>query len=225
MQRSSASAAQAGGGFVQQQQARPDGQRAREFEPPLLAEREVAGGGLRLRRQANQGEEFIGAATRFAFGAAEARQAQRAGEHAVAEVAMQADEDIVARGHFHEQLGVLEGTRDAARGDAMRREAGQRLAIQQHLAGCRRVEARDEVDEGGFAGAVRADDGVDGAGRDIDRDGIKRDQPTEADTEVLDPECGAHRAPLAPRRKDSPAMPCGETTTKTRSSSENTSDM
>ena len=84
-----------------------------------------------------------------------------------------------------EELRKLEGP-DQARGrDRLRRAGGDVVAGEYDTAGIGRLEARDQVEQRGLAGAVRADDGGDAALGYIQVDGIDRDQAAEAARDVL----------------------------------------
>jgi hypothetical protein len=97
------------------------------------------------------------------------------------------------RRHLGEQADVLEGARDAGLGDLVH---GGRLvgrAAQHEAAGVGRVQAGDDVEEGGLAGAVGADQAVDLAGVDRDADVRQRLQAAEALGDAVDLEnCVAH---------------------------------
>src|SRR5471032_2496517 len=78
------------------------------------------------------------------------------------------------------QTDVLEGAGDAGLGHHMRRGWRIRLAGQLEGAGVRLVQAGDDVEEGGLAGAVRPDQAVDLAFHDLDADVGQRLQAAEA---------------------------------------------
>src|SRR5262249_20417517 len=54
------------------------------------------------------------------------------------------------------------------------------LAEQQHLSGCDRVNAGDQIEQGGLAGAIRTDDGLAIAGLDFERDAARGLQTAKA---------------------------------------------
>ena len=66
----------------------------------------------------------------------------------------------------------LERAHQPARRDQMRAEAGDRRVREPHLAGVGTLDAGDDVDEGGLAGAVRSDQAADLAGRKPHRDAV-----------------------------------------------------
>lgn len=80
-----------------------------------------------------------------------------------------ATEEKVGANGVDEEDGVLGNERDLAAkvGEA---QVAQVVAVDSDAAGIHFVEPRDEVGEGGFAGAAGADEGADGAGREVDGD-------------------------------------------------------
>src|SRR5204863_9458546 len=87
-----------------------------------------------------------------------------------------------------ESLGVLEGARAATPRDRVGRQPQQILAEQPHAAGRGPLEPRDDVEDGGFPGAIRADHREAPPLRDPHGHAPQRGEPAEADREVLDAE-------------------------------------
>src|SRR5262249_33575195 len=69
-------------------------------------------------------------------------------------------------------------------GDALGRQAREIAATEEDLPVGRLHEAGDDVERGGLAGAVRADQADDGAERDLEADPAERDQPADVDGEI-----------------------------------------
>ena len=67
------------------------------------------------------------------------------------------DLDIVQDRQVGKQADVLEGPGDAPLRDLIGFEADQAFAVELHLAGSRFIDAGHQVEGGGLAGAVRAD--------------------------------------------------------------------
>ena len=113
-----------GGRLVEQEQLRLGGERAGDLDPPLLAVGEVlhplAHGGRRARPARGAPPRARGppAPRRAAAGSPRSRAAS---DSLPAQVL--ADDDVVARGQLREEPDVLEGARDAERGDAVRARA------------------------------------------------------------------------------------------------------
>ena len=105
--------------------------------------------------------------------------------------------------------------------DLARRQAVHRLASPAHGATAERQHAGDQVEGGGLAGAVGADQGQQLAGLEFEVDAIDGLDATEGLAQVLDFE-QAHRATsVGVRRRSSscrkkPAMPCGNSSTRIR---------
>src|SRR5207247_3399055 len=90
------------------------------------------------------------------------------------------------------QRDVLEGTGHAEPRHVARAQLREIRAAEPHRAGRRPVGAGDDVEHGGLARAVRPDHGVDGAGRDVERDAVERDDTGEPDRDPVDLQCGRH---------------------------------
>ena len=95
------------------------------------------------------------------------------------EPAVHADEDVLERGHLGEEADVLERAPDPERGDRVRRLVGDVDAVEHDRARGRLVDARELVEEGRLAGAVRADQRHDRAARDREVDVVRRDEAAE----------------------------------------------
>ena len=70
-------------------------------------------------------------------------------------------EEVLEHGLVLEELGVLEGAGDTALGHPVHRQPRDVLPGEGHGARVDIVETADEVEDGGLAGAVRADDAED----------------------------------------------------------------
>ena len=91
-----------------------------------------------------------------------------------------AEHGVLEQRHRRAELDVLEGARDAARGDALRRHAGDVLAEESNAPGIRFEDPGDEVEHGALAGAVRTDQAEDFAGPELEANRVDGDQPAEA---------------------------------------------
>ncbi len=157
---------QAAGRLVEQQQLRLGDEGARELDPLQRPERQP---GRRPSGHVGDPDVVQDLARATANGAAAKRT--RSG--------VRADEHVVEHGHRAEQLDVLERARDPAPHDAVRRRTQKALAGEAHAAGVGLVEPGDHVEEGGLAGAVRADQPDDLPRVDVERDVVDRDDPPE----------------------------------------------
>src|SRR5262249_56965042 len=80
-----------------------------------------------------------------------------AGERGV-EPAMLADEDVVEHAHVLEEPDRLKGPRDAARDNRVRAQADQASAVEANVSLIGAEQPRDQVEDRGLPGAVRADE-------------------------------------------------------------------
>ena len=83
--------------------------------------------------------------------------ASRCGQLAVGGAEVGADHDVLAHADLGERLGDLEGAHHAGGADAMRRQAGDVLAVEGDAAGIGRVEAGDGREQRRLARAVGPD--------------------------------------------------------------------
>ena len=170
----------AGGRLVEEQQARVAGERAGDLQPPLVAIGQIAGVAVRMLLDADEPQQLhrlvgdpgllLSLAPGFEQGVPDFRVHSR----------MLADPDVVEGRHVGEEPDLLKGPSDAQLGDPVRLEAGDVLALENHLAGRRLVDAGDRVEQRGFAGSVRPDQREDLALSDLKADLVDGGQPAEA---------------------------------------------
>ncbi len=96
--------------------------------------------------------------------------------------------DIVCGGEIEQQRGDLERARQAQRAAAIGRQMRDVAAGHGNTAGVRREMSRELADQRRLAGAVRADDGVQLALRDIERDMVGSKDAAEAAHQLVDVE-------------------------------------
>ena len=117
------------------------------------------------------------------------------GEHDFGEGALvgvvQADHDVLDEGQLAEELDVLEGAADAGGGDLGGFLADEADAFQLDVAAGGHVDAGEHVHHGAFAGAVGADQAVDGARHDGEIDVVQRLEAAELHQDALHLEQGA----------------------------------
>src|SRR6185295_14410666 len=168
------------GGLVEQQQARLAGEGDGELQPFLVAVRQRPGDPPGARRKADQRQQFAraGRVKRACF---------RPGAPALARVREQGDLHVLQRAQIVEHARDLEGAPDAVAREQMRRLAGDVAALEDDAPGVRAKQARDRIEEGALAGAVRADDGAEIALGDAQVDAAERLQSPEALCQSLDP--------------------------------------
>src|SRR5262249_41373356 len=90
-------------------------------------------------------------------------------EHAPAVPArLGGDAHVLQRGGIGQDVGDLVGAGDALLRDAIGGKPGDVLAVEQHAAGCGANDPGQTIEEGALARPVRADDGPDLPGSDLE---------------------------------------------------------
>ena len=193
----------AGDRLVEQQHARPAGERQRDLEQAALAV------GERMDRLVHDLGEAKARQQRLALGGDRGVVAERA-PPARARAAMHGDRERQRRQRRQrvEQLVDLEGADDAAANPLVRGERRDVVAVEQDRPGGRLENAGEQVDQRRLAGAVRADQGVAGAARELERDVVGRRQAAEALDERARREDRRHRlrARAEPRPRSHEAL-------------------
>ena len=136
---------EAGQDFVQQQQIRPGRQGPGQLQALLLGHVEAAGRLVGPVHQAHLGQGLIGQTGRGAQGVAFPAEA---GPH----------HDVFPDRQIVEGPHHLVGPGQAPPGHLIGGQAGDLFAPENHLARGRGIDAVDHVEQGGFAGAVGADE-------------------------------------------------------------------
>ena len=111
-------------------------------------------------------------------------------------VIARADDD----GESRERPQLLERARHPQAAYPIRREAGERGAVQAHLPGVGAIEAADDLEERRLAGPVRADDADQLAGRHVEGDVAVRGDASEPLGDARDGEQAHDVDPAAGRR-------------------------
>ena len=93
--------------------------------------------------------------------------------------------DVVERGEIEEQRGDLERAGEPAQAALPRRQRRDVLAGEPDAAGLRGKLAGQLPDQRGLAGAVRADDGVQLAGHDVQGEIVSSDEAAEPPGQVF----------------------------------------
>ena len=149
---------QAAGGFVEEKQLRLGGERARQFHPLLRPERKAGGGPVAHAAEVERGDELFHLRAQFRLPPARAGEAQGVAREVAAAARMRADEDVVDHRQVPEQGEVLKRAADADAGNAVRRAPQDAASLEEDVAGGRRVEPAQAVEERRLAGSVRADE-------------------------------------------------------------------
>ena len=189
---------QPGGGLVKQQERRLGGQSARNLEHALHAERQVAGAIVRMRAEAHVAKKAAGVRFDGGFLGSRPPGSQHRGYQSRVRAAVPARHDVFQHRHVGKQLEILESARDAEAHDFVGLKDVDALPGEPDLTPVRALEARDQVDERGLSGAVRADDRLDAAARDAKAHAVHRLEPAEGFAQVANFEEGfGHVSPGA----------------------------
>ena len=108
-----------------------------------------------------------------------------------------AEHDVLARRRAGKDADELEGSGDAGATYLEGPDADDLIALKDDRPGVRRQFASDEVEDGGLARAVRADEAGDAAGGDIEGEVADGDETAESFPEAMDAEHGVRRRPGA----------------------------
>ena len=165
---------QPAGDLVEQQQARVGGERARHFQPLAVEQRQRAADPVGLRGKAGLLEDLADLIDHIGL----ALVLAEAG----------GDQQVLGDRQLLEGMRHLVRAADAGKAAALRRDAGDVLAVELDRAGIGRHRAGDQREQRGLAGAVRADDAQRLALGDRQRDVVGHDQRAVGFAEVLDPQ-------------------------------------
>ena len=184
----------AGHHLVEQQDRRRGGERAGDFQALQVADGKRPGLAIPDVVETDQ----FGDAQRHGAGVLDFRVAQEGADH-----------DVLEHAQLAEGLHDLERAADAEPGETVSADVGEcrrpSLPIDLDRAGIRPQEAREEGEDGGLAGAVRADHAENLAAKERERNIVGGDEPAEALDQVAGDEHGF--AGFAARYRAAPAPP------------------
>ena len=199
--------AHAGHRLVEQQEPRPRGERHGDLELALLAVAEPVDAHSGARAEPDAFERGLRRSAQAVVAPRVIPETER-----VTGMRLHRERDIVERGEIAEQRSDLERARQPEVAVAIGRQCGDIAAIEADSAAVRGDLAGQQADQRGLAGAVRADDGVEFAARDVERDGVRGDDAAEALGQPFDLQ---QRLGHGARLSNSPAMPpCRKIATK-----------
>ena len=167
--------------LVEQQQLRPGGERNREFELALFAVAQLRDHDVGAMLEPDPVERRLRRLAERFFLAGIAQEAKR-----VTVAGLRRQRDIVGRGEVRQQRGDLEGARQPELAALPGRQMGDVLAGKTDGAGARAQLSDQLADQRGLAGAVRPDDRVQFAARDIEREIVGRDDAAEPPDQIFD---------------------------------------
>src|SRR5258705_2761930 len=197
----------AGHGLVQQQELRLGGQGPRQVHALLQAVGQRAGRRLADGLDLQEVDDALDGGAVGQLLRARRAPPERVGEDVAAHLEQPARHDVVEHAHALEEGDVLERARDAERGHVGRRQVRALLAGEPDAALERVIEAADDVEERGLAGAVGADDGQDLAALDLEAHLVQRHQRAEAHADGLHFQQGPRHRPTSRMRTSAVMMP------------------
>jgi hypothetical protein len=165
---------QRGRRLVEHDQLRVARQCPEDLDLLLLGQRERSDERVRGHREAGGGHEAVELLE------------QRAPLHEAEAARLLAQEHILGDGALGDDRHLLRDERDAPLQRLAGRPESDGLAAERHLALIGRKDPGHDLAEGGLAGPVLADEGVDGAGVDRDRDVVERPGAAERLADLAD---------------------------------------
>jgi len=178
-------AGQSAGRLVEQDEARPHRQAARDLEEALLGMREQVGAPPEDVAEADAVQQLDRAGAQRPVLAADPRQAEGGGEEARARMGPRTEHGVVEHRQRRQQARLLEGAGDAEARAVLHGRGRQVFAVEPDPAAVRLVVAGEEVEQRRLAAAVRADQAVHFAGAQLQRDALERMDAAEVLADVL----------------------------------------
>ena len=186
---------EAGRRFVEQQQLGAHAQRARHLDHLAHAIRQPVHERITVVLQVEQVDHALSLLAGLQLGAPRCRREEQVVPEAARLVHVVADQQVLQHRGILEQLDVLEGARNAEPGDRMGRHVVEPAALEFQRAAGGLVDAADQVEHRGLAGAVGADQREHLAAAHVEAHLVDREHATEANAEVAGREqhvAGAH---------------------------------
>ena len=186
----------AGGRFVERQQLGVGGQGAGDLQAALVTVGKTGGLIVGARLDADIRQQFMRPRFDGRFLGPRGGTPQHRTEHAGTGAYMAAYHHVLDHRQAGKQADVLEGAGNAALRDLVRLETGKRRAVEFETAAVERINTRQQVEQGGLAGAIGADEAVDFTARNGKIHLGQRLHAAKAFPEVGAGEQRAHAAPL-----------------------------
>ncbi len=179
--------------LVEQQHARLTGQRTRDLETLERAVRHRRRVDPRVSFETEKAQQLQRPFTAFVLGTRKLGRVQECRQQTAALAQMAPGHDVLERGHVEKDLQVLERASDAGSGEFVRWRASEIALIEDDAARARHIDPRQQVKQGGLAGAVGADDRMDRPGSGLPRKIVDGAHSAELLRQALDAQ-RAHRA-------------------------------
>ncbi len=172
--------------LVEEQQLRLHRQRAAQLHALLQAIGKLADGNTPDRLDFQEVDDLLDETAMRDLLPQRGAVAQQLPEQSAAHLQRASGHEIVERRHSFEQSNVLERARDALTRRNRGTHARARPALERDASPLRMIEAVDDVQHGGLAGAVRTDDGANLATPDVEGDVGDRLHAAEAERDAFD---------------------------------------
>src|SRR5581483_1117637 len=186
---------EADGRLVHEHDRRLADQRARDLHHALLAEGERGGRPVGELGHAHEGEGVQRRLLHLRLLAAAALEVEARADEARMRLAVEPGHHVLEHRHAAEELRGLEGAAQAQTGDGAGLAADHGGAVEDDVALLRAVDAADDVEQRGLAGAVGADQAADLAAPHLQVDAFEHLHAAEADVKIAHGEDGgAHRS-------------------------------
>jgi hypothetical protein len=184
----------AGGGFVEQEELRLGGQAADDLKPALFTVGETLGVVIAEAAEVEYLQQLLDAPGDGGFVGPEGPETKEGVNGRGPAMQVAGHPDIIKDGERTEEADVLEGAGDAALDNLVDPQPGQRPAGKGHVALGGRVDAGDEVEDRGFAGAIGADKAAKLAFIDGEVHGVDSNEAAKADRGRIELEQGGHQS-------------------------------
>ena len=182
----------AGGGLVEEEQLRLGREAADDFEPALFAIGKALRGGVAEAAEIKNIKELLGAFGDRGFVGAEGTEADERLDRGGRAVEIAGDADVVEDGEGAEEANVLKRAGDAELDDLIDTQSGNGAAVKRDGALGGLVDAGDEIEDGGLAGAVGADEADELVFAHGESDGVDGGEAAETDRGLVELEEGGH---------------------------------
>src|SRR5262245_38800903 len=148
-----------------------------------MTERKVARLLLRKVGKSYEFQQLVCLAEEPVLLAPEARKSEQSFRERITVMRVKPGHHVLEHAHLPKQFGILECSRDPSPRELMARQRGNARAEECDSSLGWNIESGDQVQEAGFAGAVRSDQRVDPAALDVEADIVDGGQAAESQGE------------------------------------------
>src|SRR5262249_21570026 len=193
--------------LVEQEQVRLHGERAPELHPLLQTVRQFPDLDLADMLDLEKVDDLLDATALFDLFRERRADPYQLPQEAAAHLQRAPGHDVVERRHALEQRHVLKSPRNATQPGLVGPHGRSRPSLEGDAALLRVIEAVDDVEQRGLAGAIGADDGADLAFADVEGNAADRLDPAEGERDSLDREQHLAGYDIRPARRPHAAAP------------------